>query len=439
MFVLHCADAAGNPVDMLYDPHASTLTHMDGTPVIARDAAQREAFFTPATRISPRQPGRKHAQPSVLKIQLGLGCNYSCSYCSQASHVDSMAASSTADARAFIGDLDRWLQAPPSSIEFWGGEPLLYFKKLAVLVPELDRLFPHAEFSMVTNGSLLTPEIIDFIERFDIRIAVSHDGPAHRQLRGDDPFDDPVRGPLLRALWQRRKPHGRMAFNSVLTPLNSDPAAIRAWFVKTLGDESVATSLEGVVAVHDEQTLGEGGAWTPEQFRQLRENVAACFETGEALKIHALAERASGWLRSIVDAMPSVALGQKCGMDRSDHLAVDLHANVLTCQNTGAQGRHGLGSALDIDAVRLDTSEHWSNRDCCNHCPVLQLCGGSCMYLDGDRFAQSCDNEYHYGLGILDGTLRRSFGLRLLSIEGDVRRPQRRKTIPIQLDAVAPA
>lgn len=53
------------------------------------------------------------------------------------------------------------------------------------------------------------------------------------------------------------------------------------------------------------------------------------------------------------------------------------------------------------------------------------------MYLEGEQFAQSCENEYQFGMGVLDGTLRRALGLKLESIEGDIRRPIRRKTIPI--------
>jgi uncharacterized protein len=88
-----------------------------------------------------------------------------------------------------------------------------------------------------------------------------------------------------------------------------------------------------------------------------------------------------------------------------------------------------------MDEIRLDTSTHWAHRECCSHCPVLQLCGGSCMYLDGEQFAQSCENEYQFGLGVLDGTLRRALGLKLESVEGDVRRPTRRKVISILAQA----
>lgn len=435
MFTLHCSDADGKSVSLRYAPHASSLTNMDGTPVLAsRQSEEQLPAWEDAVRISPRHPGRKLANPSVLKIQLGLGCNYTCSYCNQSSQVDSMAMTKTADAHSFLQELGKWLKEPPSRIEFWGGEPLLYFRKLAILVPELDKRFPDAEFCMVTNGSLLTQEILDFIARYDICITVSHDGPG-QHLRGEDPFDNPLRASLLKALWNERKTGERMWFSSVLTPDNSDPAALRRWFVEKLGDESVVTSLEGVVATHDDQSLAGPGVWSTEQYGSLKDAVASSFETGEALLIPALRDKARGFMESLLMGTPSSSMGQKCGMDRSDHVAVDLHSNVLTCHNTGANAQHGLGSALAMDDIRLDTSTHWAYRECCSHCPVLQLCGGSCMYLEGEQFAQSCENEYQFGLGVLDGTLRRALGLKLESIEGDIRRPVRRKVISIVAQA----
>jgi len=429
MFTLHCTNLAGESVRLCYDPHTSTLANVDGTPVLASSAAgatQWEAVH----RVSAQSPGHKLASPKTLKIQLGLSCNYTCSYCNQSSQVDAMAMTRTADAESFLNELGTWLKESPARIELWGGEPLLYFKKLQILVPELDRRFPDAELSMVTNGSLLNEEILAFIASHDILISVSHDGPG-QHLRGMDPFDDERLAFLLRSLWQERKGRHRMTFNSVLTPDNHDPVAIRRWFVEKIGDEDVVTSLEGVVAVHDNEALAGPGVWTSDQYRELREAIASSFETGEALRIPALTEKARGFWLSVQHAAPSSAMGQKCGMDRSDALAVDLHSNVLTCQNTGANSKHGLGSALNLENVRLDTSTHWAYRECCNHCPSLQFCGGSCMYLEGEQFAQSCENEFQFGLGMLDGVLRRALGLRLTDIEGDIRRPTRRKTIPI--------
>lgn len=51
------------------------------------------------------------------------------------------------------------------------------------------------------------------------------------------------------------------------------------------------------------------------------------------------------------------------------------------------------------------------------------------MYLDGDNFVDTCNNEYAYNLPILLGSIELVFGLRVSKIEGDIRRPQKSKTV----------
>ena len=425
-YMLHCRDRHDAAVRLNYRPHASELTDESGAPLLL-DAEPLD--FAPAEAVSPHRPGRKSARVEVLKIQLGLRCNYGCSYCNQSSAVPEASITRTADADAFLTRLPHWLQGAPERIEFWGGEPLLYFAKLKRLVPALRQRFPSAVMSIVTNGSLVDGEVLGFIEAWDLHVAVSHDGPG-QHLRGPDPFDDPVRAGWLRALWRRRGA-GRASFHVVLTPANADLAATRGWFVRRLGDPEVAVDTEGVVGVYDDRSLQGAGRWREEDYRRLHAGLAAGFADGEALRWRSLREKARDFVQSLQQRRPAAALAQKCGMDRPEQLAVDLHGNVLTCQNTGAQGRHLLGHVARMDEVRLASATHWSHRASCSRCPVVQLCKGGCMFLEGAHFAQSCENEYRFHLAVLDGVLRRVTGLRLEGITGDIRRPGAHRTIPI--------
>lgn len=433
-YELHCEDAAGEEVTLVYSPHESTLVDESGTPLL--DDID-PANYPVVRRVSPHSPGVKSAAPRVLKIQLGMQCNYSCSYCNQAAEVGSASVTKTADAEAFLAGLDRWLAGTPERIEFWGGEPLLYFAKLRRLVPALRQRFPKARLSMVSNGSLMDAEILDFIEEHDIFVAISHDGPG-QHLRGPDPFDDPVRAHWLREFWRRRGGAvRRAAFNFVLTPANADVQATRRWLAERVGDPDLLVDMEGVVTVYDQQTLAGSGHWTEQDYERMREGLKAAFATGDALKVRDLAFRAQDFIESLRTKRPSSALGQKCGMDDPRELALDLNGNVMTCQNTGAEGKHRIGQVDDMDQVRLDTSTHWSGRESCNHCPVVQLCKGSCMYLDGDLFAQSCESEYQWNVAVLGEVLHQVTGLRLKSISGDIRRPKRRRIIPLAATEVA--
>jgi len=427
-YTLHCVDAEGGEVALRYSPHDSTLVDEWGTPLLS-DAEPAE--FPLAPRVAPHAPGRKSAAPDVLKIQLGMRCNYSCSYCNQAAELDVGTVTRTADADDFLVQLDGWLQGAPRRIEFWGGEPLLYFAKLKRLVPTLRERFPQAELTMVSNGSLMDEEIIDFLEEHDIFVSVSHDGPG-QHLRGPDPFDDPERAHWLREFWRRRGgARQRAAFNFVLTPGNADIGETRRWLAERVGDPELKVDMEGVVTVYDQQTLDGSGRWGQADYARMRKGLNTAFANGDALKVRDIAFRAKDFIESLRNQRPSSALGQKCGMDDAGQVAVDLKGNVMTCQNTGAEGKHRIGHVEAMDEVRLDTSTHWSHRESCNHCPVLQLCKGSCMYLHDDLFAQSCENEYQFNVAVLGAVLHQATGLTLNSISGDIRRPKARRVIPL--------
>ena len=40
-------------------------------------------------------------------------------------------------------------------------------------------------------------------------------------------------------------------------------------------------------------------------------------------------------------------------------------------------------------------------REECMSSPVVQLCKGSCMFLEGEFFKQSCANEFAFNMGVL--------------------------------------
>ncbi|BBI61635.1 hypothetical protein HSBAA_29410 [Vreelandella sulfidaeris] len=122
---------------------------------------------------SPENPVGKSGDLETLKIQLGLKCNYSCSYCSQASFTESDVKTGVGDVQQFISDLDKWVTTAPKRIEFWGGEPLLYWRRIEALIPLLVNKWPAAELSIVTNGSLLTEDKVDVIISNGINIAIS--------------------------------------------------------------------------------------------------------------------------------------------------------------------------------------------------------------------------------------------------------------------------
>jgi len=444
MFKLHCLDPLGQPKSIYYDPHTSEITDDSGVALVIEDP---ERFLSggrmynnwtelgSANPISPQNPGRKSPNVKALKIQMGLNCNYSCSYCSQAAHLEHGEAVITNidDAREFLVTLDDWLQGEPSKIELWGGEPFVYWKAMQVLVSGLRQRFPKSEFNVVTNGSLLDDEKFAWVIDNGIGLAVSHDGPG-QPLRGPDPLEKPEMLATWRMFVDALVPVGGMSFNTVLTAANCDVKAIRQWFVDRFG-EHVVTNFEGVAAVHHDNARHKGDVlFGKSEYDVMKRSIYEAIVSGEGGTNPAIFNRVRDFISSLALKRPSRVLGQKCGMDREKSLAVDLKGNVLTCHNTGANSKHRIGSVADFESISLDTSYHWSTRESCNYCPVLQICQGSCMYLEGDDFVDSCENEYNYGLPFLAGVIQLLWGLMLIDIEGDIRRPKRsQRAFPVPL------
>jgi uncharacterized protein len=131
-----------------YNPHTSEI---EG--ITLPNAPERD--WPVAPRVTKTAPLGKSQRPRTLKIQMGLSCNYACSYCNQATQINDATVSTLGDVERFLAQLENWIEAAPERIELWGGEPFVYWAKLKRLVPALAARFPEARFSIITNGSLL--------------------------------------------------------------------------------------------------------------------------------------------------------------------------------------------------------------------------------------------------------------------------------------------
>jgi uncharacterized protein len=114
-------------------------------------------------------------------------------------------------------------------------------------------------------------------------------------------------------------------------------------------------------------------------------------------------------------------------MDRDDNIALDLHGNVLTCQNVSSVSNnpagisHHIGHVSDLEAVEVKTATHWSDRKECSDCPVLHLCKGACMFLSGDLWEASCNNAYSDNVIIFCNIIESLSGYFPIYIDGPLR------------------
>lgn len=424
-FNLHARNRAGEAITLIYDNQTSELLASDLTPwplpyvEKAWSAGQIEAI-SHIHPVSEQNPGRKE-QPKVLKIQLGLSCNYSCDYCSQR-FVPHASETAPGDVPAFLKLLDESLTQAPQRIEFWGGEPLVYIKTLRPLVESLRDRYPQAAFSIITNGSLLNPEINAWLDAMGFGVGISHDGPG-QSARGPDPLEDEVSRTGILDLYQRLAPQGRISFNAMVHRTNTSREAIAKFFLQLTGDASLSIGEGAFVDPYDAGGLAHSLQSSSDAFAFRRQSLDE-IRRGRIVHMDVARQRMQEWARSILEKRFAKGLGQKCGMDRPDQLAVDLKGRVLTCQNVSSvavapNGQpHHAGNLADLSSVALKTSTHWSKRMECPACPVLQACKGACMFLEGPLWQAACDNAYSDHTPFFVAAVEHLTGCAVYRIEG---------------------
>jgi len=409
-----------------YDNMTSELNDAEtGQPIGRR-------FEHPVRKVAPtvsKETPLGKVSPRVLKISLGLGCNYECEYCSQR-FVPRAGETNKNDITPFLAGLDSWVTTPPEQIEFWGGEPFVYWKTLKPLAEALRAKFPDALLSTITNGSLLTLEINAWLDEMGFAVGMSHDGPG-QWVRGPDPLADAeVRANIL-DLYRRLNPSGRVSFNAMMNKNNVSRAAVQAFFVELTGDPDVVIGEGSFVDAYDPGGLAN--SLQPEEFGAYRRQAFQEIRSGGAKNFINLSDKITGFVKSIETARPAKALSQKCGMDKTDAAAVDLRGNVLTCQNVSAASvapngeAHQIGHVSRFSEVKLNTTTHWSKRKECPECPVLQICQGACMFLQDELWSATCDNSYSDAIPVFTAAIEVLTGCIPLHIEGNI--PDNRKNM----------
>lgn len=408
MFRLTLETPTKDEVIWSYDPRTSTFVD---------EARQERVFFgrhddTPvayhvAHQIAPDNPAGKKRNPKSVKIQMGFSCNFSCAYCNQAEH-SHYVGGGTAKAQAFLENVSKWYDGGEdgtgtgTQFEFWGGEPFLYFVHMKALHEGLAGAYPNARFQVITNGSFFDdPEKVDWIIDNSINVAVSHDGPGQHLREGKE--YDILDNPDIVANLQRLLGVGSLGFNSVLTNGNMSLASIRQHIEGKLGarPNQISHGTEEILLPYDAYAM----MVTPQNAEDHKVALHTLFfEAASGATFphnNSIRNKIDDFMLSVDKQRPVEALGQKCGMDREDSIAIDLEGNVTTCHNTAADSKHLLGNIEDLGSVKLTTAHHHQTRDECRSCPVVQLCKGSCMFLEGDAFKGACDVSFTYNTAML--------------------------------------
>ena len=404
LFEIYAARSDTDQKIFFYDNIKNVLSDQDGK---VFEYAQRPIYEGNVRESLPfdkNTPLKKSTKISVFKIQLGLSCNYSCSYCSQ-KFVERPPETTKKDIDAFLAKMDvlEFDEERGLKIELWGGEPFVYWKTLKPLVEALDEKFSSwkkkPKFSVITNGSLLTREICSWLYYMDFSVGISHDGPG-QYVRGPDPFQDPEKRKIILEFYKLMSKQGRISFNCMMNSKNTSRKAVYDWFVELTGDPGVIIGEGSFVDAYDDDGANSSFPTINDHFEYRQLSFNDIYSSTDMINFTGIYDKIDSFTKSVLTHYDAKFVGQKCGMDDENTIAVDLMGNVVTCQNVSVKelsknGEPHLGGNLDDYAnVSLKSVTHWRNRANCIECPVLQLCKGSCMYLDNEFWDITCDTAY---------------------------------------------
>lgn len=175
-----------------------------------------------------------------LYIYINTSCNLSCKYCN-CYFLNERMNNKVLEEKDFISGLNTFIKSADRNPEFtfYGGEPLIYQKKLMLYSEIIRKRLPYAPINIFTNGILLDKKIADFARKLNINFLVSIDG---RRAATDRNRKLLTRGSVYKKILAGLKKADifeRLTANMVLTPENISGWGNNIKHLENIGFESV--------------------------------------------------------------------------------------------------------------------------------------------------------------------------------------------------------
>lgn len=320
----------------------------------------------------------------TLVLEVAQDCNLRCRYCYAEGGAyggpSRLLAPDTARkaVRLLVRQAD---DRQPATLVLFGGEPLLNMAALRAAVEEAATRGAEAgkkiQISLTTNGTLLEPDIVDFLKRNRVMVAISLDGPP--DLHDANRPDAAGRGSYARIL-------PRVARLLQETPV---PVAARVTLTPDQWGriEEVFDHLTGL-GFH-EVGIAPASPISPELLPTAaqEETLLASF-TAMARRFQQ--EAAAGRVlpfSNILDLLGRLHRGQTksiaCGAGFG-YLAVDADGAFFPCHRLAGESAFRVGhleSGVDGEKIRSSLAALTDSREeLCTGCWARALCAGGCHY-----------------------------------------------------------
>lgn len=358
-------------------------------------AQERQAMFGYLDEIN------RLNQNLTVAVILGLECNFACKYCFQG---EQKGKKNMTDATAdqLVAYIKKWFTPDKKKLQLqlYGGEPLLYKQRIialsAQLKPFVESLGGEFSIDLVSNGSLLTPEVIDELNQWGLDgVKVTLDGPPenHNQFR---PFKN-----------------GSPSFEAIVNNL----AKVCTKTKIRLGGNYTSDNFQSFPPILD--LLAAQGI-TPDRLElvnfnivmQINDTIANNTYHGGCCTINEpWLQKASLHVREEVfkRGYPIGELGpEPCAVEVDKAFTVNYDGSLYKCITWAGHEQFKIGDVWQGIDERYKTTHHlghWQREAKCRECAYLPLCFGGCRYMafqrEGSMAGVDCRKEF------LDATLEK--------------------------------
>lgn len=291
---------------------------------------------------------------------------------------------------------------PQVSITFFGGETLLNFPAIRAAVEYAEEraaaVRKRVHYSLTTNATLLTDEVVDFLTQHRFGITVSIDGDQHEQDRhrrfqkGVGSFD--VIAPRIRHLIATNKARqGRTLGARVTLTSGAAPApATYRFLTQELGFDEVGFA-PVTAGLGRDYALGEKGYQKLlREFGELADDYVAAAARGEAHGFANLGDLLRELHQGVNKAHPC---GAGLGL-----LGVSTEGELGLCHRFVESKSHSVGNlATGIDEATRTTflqKAHVDQKTDCTQCFARPLCAGGCYHEAHVRYGDATVANLHY-------------------------------------------
>lgn len=349
---------------------------------------------------TPGVPVQKDLPIQTLVFHLINECNLNCSYCYAAggdygNPMFSMKQETAEKAIDFL--IKESGESPKVSVVLFGGEPTMNWQLLKRTVEygteATARAGKQIDFSLTTNGTLLTDERMKFLAAHNIGVTISMDGTDEVQDQyrvfnnGSGSYDIVSKNAQKFINLRPQKPV------AVRVTLNKGFPSIKDTFYHFMDLGFHEVGFAPVSSTDENFMLKSKELWhLLDEFEELAEEF-----TNAAIEDRYLGF--SNLVNILVELHTGVNKGFGCGAGLG-FMAVNPQGNLFLCHRFNEQMDYKMGdiySGVDRNFQReLLGSLHVDNKTTCSGCALKHTCSGGCYYEAKERMGEITSPNLHY-------------------------------------------